>query len=288
LQRMLGHLSALTHARPETVLVVACGAGVTAGTFVTHPEIRRIVICDIESLVPQRVAPMFADENHGVISDLRTEVVYDDGRHFIRTTAEQFDIITSDPIDPWVKGCAALNTVEYYQMCKAHLKPGGVMSLWIPLYESNPAAVKSLVATFFSVFPNGVLWSNETEDGGYDAVLLGQAGSTQIDLDVLQRRLERPDHARVKKSLNEVGFPSALSLLSTYAGRAPDLAGWMRGAQINTDRNLRLQYLAGLAANTYVPGQILDEIMEYYRFPDDVFIGSEQATLELRKRLGER
>ena len=58
-------------------------------------------------------------------------------RHFIRTTKEKFDVITSDPIDPWVKGCAALNTVEYYQMCKAHLNPGGVMSLWIPFYESN-------------------------------------------------------------------------------------------------------------------------------------------------------
>ena len=84
LQRMLGHLSALVNAKPESVLVVACGAGVTAGSFVPHPETRRIVICDIEPLVPTRVAPHFAKENFNVIADPRTQVVSDDGRHFIR------------------------------------------------------------------------------------------------------------------------------------------------------------------------------------------------------------
>ena len=111
------------------MLVVACGAGVTAGSFIPHTNIQRIVICDIEPLVPKYVTPRFGKENYNVVDNPRVEVVHDDGRHFIRTTREKFDIITSDPIDPWVKGCAALNTVEYYEMCKAHLNPGGVMSL---------------------------------------------------------------------------------------------------------------------------------------------------------------
>jgi len=84
-------------------------------------------------------------------------VISDDGRHFIRTSKEKFDIITSDPIDPWVKGCAALNTVDYYQMCKDHLNPGGVMSLCIPLYESNVETAKSVIATFFNFAPAEVL-----------------------------------------------------------------------------------------------------------------------------------
>src|SRR5262245_23663450 len=214
LQRMLGHISALAHRKPESVLVVACGAGVTAGSFVVHPDIKRIVICDIEPLVPKYVAPMFEKENYAVVKDPRTEVVLDDGRHFVRTTKEKFDVITSDPIDPWVKGCAALNTVEYYETCKAHLKPGGVMSLWIPLYESNSATAKSVIATFFKVFPNGILWSNDVESEGYDAVLLGQVEATQFNLDQLQDRLDRSDHARVKQSLTEVGFHSAIDLLA--------------------------------------------------------------------------
>ncbi len=136
LQRMLGHLPALLHRKPESVLVVACGAGVTAGSFVLHPDVKRIVICDIEPLVPTTVTPMFGNENYHVVDGIagenphtvngkQVQVVYDDGRHFLRTTREKFDIITSDPIDPWVKGCAALNTVEYYEMCRDHLNPGG-------------------------------------------------------------------------------------------------------------------------------------------------------------------
>jgi spermidine synthase len=221
LQRMLGHLSALAHPNPESVLVVACGAGVTAGTFTQHPETKHIVICDIEPLVPKHVAPLFADNNFNVVNDPRTKVISDDGRHFIRTTKEKFDIITSDPIDPWFKGCAALNTVEYYEMCKAHLKPGGVMSLWLPLYECDIASAKSLIATFFKVFPHAIMWANDDDEGlGYDAVLFAQVDGTNFDLDKLEARLNRPDYAPVKKSLADVGFRSALSLLTTYAGQA--------------------------------------------------------------------
>ena len=285
LQRMLGHLSALVNEKPESVLVVACGAGVTAGTFVIHPETKRIVICDIEPLVPKMVAPMFAKENYNVVSDPRTQVVSDDGRHFIRTTKEKFDVITSDPIDPWVKGCAALNTVEYYEMCKAHLKPGGVMSLWIPLYESNAETVKSVISTFFKVFPNGVLWSNDDNGQGYDAVLFGQVDPSRIDLDKLQARLDRPDHARVKRSLDEAGFPTALDLLATYAGQARDLQEWMSDAQINTDRNMRLQYLAGWAVNSFLSGEIFNGILQYQRYPENLFTGSGEKQEVLKARL---
>jgi len=221
------------------------------------------------------------------VRDPRTEVVLDDGRHFIRTTREKFDIITSDPVDPWVKGSAALSTLEYYEMCKAHLKPGGVMTMWIPLYESNSETVKSSMATFFKVFPNGILWSNDHKGEGYDAVLFGRADPTQLDLDAWCERLDRDDHARVKQSLQEVGFHSAISLLGTYAGQAQDLQGWMRNAQINTDRNLRLQYLAGLSLNSFVGSEILDEIRAHCQFPDRLFVGSETRK-EMVKSLIER
>ena len=271
LQRMLGHLSALVDAKPESVLVVACGAGVTAGSFVPHPETRRIVICDIEPLVPTRVAPQFARENFNVIADSRTQVVSDDGRHFIRTTRETFDVITSDPIDPWVKGCAALNTVEYYRMCRDHLRPGGVMSLWVPLYESDRETVRTLMATFFEVFPDATLWSNDESGQGYDAVLLGQAGPTRLNLTELQARFDRPDYLAVRRSLRDAGFPTLSDLLGTYAGNAIDLKEWCHGAAINTDRNLRLQYLAGWSVNSFVSTRILDEIVSYRRYPVSLF-----------------
>ncbi len=118
----------------------------------------------------------------------------------------KFDVITSDPVDPWVKGSAALNTVEYYQMCKRHLKPGGIMSLWMPLYESNTAATKSFVSTFFEVFPNGLIFSNDEHFEGYDAVLIGQSDPSPINLDSIQTLLERDGYAAVRESLKEVGL----------------------------------------------------------------------------------
>ena len=285
LQRMLGHISALLNKNPESVLVVACGAGVTAGSFVPHPEVKRIVICDIEPLVPKYVAPLFAKENFDVVNDERTTVVIDDGRHFIHTTKEKFDVITSDPIDPWVKGCAALNTREYYQMCKDHLNPGGIMALWMPFYESSLETTKSLISTFFEVFPDGIIWSNDISGEGYDAVLFGQVGGTVIDVDELQEKLNDDAHRDVKKSLREVGFNSAIDLLATYAGQASDMKEWMKGAQINEDRNLRLQYIAGMWYNSYVEKDILNDILQYYRFPDNIFKGSESSLLSLKHSL---
>jgi spermidine synthase len=167
-------------------------------------------------------------------------------------------------------------------MCKAHLKPGGVMTVWIPLYESNLATAKSMIGSFFKVFPDGVIWSNDSDGEGYDAVLFGQAESAPIDIDKIQTRLGREAYEPVKKSLADVGFRSWVSLLATYAARAADLKDWLKDAQINTDHNLRLQYLAGLSLNTYRGSEILADIRQHYRFPDRLFSGSDRALLMVK------
>jgi len=186
LQRMLGQLSALLVREPKSVLVVGFGAGVTAGSFVLHPGIKRIVICEIEPLIPEVVSTYFSRENYNVAHDPRVQIVYDDARHFILTTKEKFDVITSDPIHPWVKGAATLYTKEYFELVKQHLNPGGVVTQWVPLYESYPDVVKSEVATFFDVFPNSTVWSNDIQGKGYDVVLAGHAAPHTIDIDSLR------------------------------------------------------------------------------------------------------
>jgi spermidine synthase len=303
LQRMLGHITMVTRRDPDSarkVLVVACGAGVTAGSYVPYDTVERIVICDIEPAVPRCVAPLFAPQNYNVVSDPRTQVVVDDGRHYLRTTREKFDVITSDPIDPWVKGCAALNTVEYYEMCKAHLNPGGVMALWLPLYGSDLASAKSAIATFFQVFPEAAIWSNDSSGAGYDVILFAQmAPAGRINVDRLQDWLRK--HPRVKQSLEDVGFgvrpideqhpgpppETGVDLLATYAGQARDLAAWTAGAQINHDRNLRLQFLAGLALNSKLSTEIFNDILIHYRFPDNLLEGSPPRLAAVRKVLEE-
>jgi spermidine synthase len=284
-QRMLGHLPALLHPQPRSVLVVGFGAGVTAGSFVVHPDLENIVVCELEPLVPQVVAPYFVKENHDVAHDPRAEILCDDARHYVLTTPRKFDIITSDPIHPWVKGSATLYTKEYFELCKRRLNPGGLVTQWVPLYESNAAVVRSEIATFFAVFPNGTIWSNDQAGGGYDLVLLGQVDALQIDADLLQERLNRPAYADVAKSLDEVGFGTAVRLLSTYGGRASDLQPWLAGAQINRDQNLRLQYLAGMGLNANETEQVYDQILNYRRFPEELFIGSGEHAQALRKAL---
>jgi len=282
LQRMLGHLPALLHPDPKSVLIVGFGAGVTAGSFVPHREVERIVICEMEPLIPPTATRYFGRQNYHVIDDPRTQIVYDDARHFVLTTPEKFDIITSDPIHPWVKGSATLYSKEYFELVKQHLNPGGVITQWVPLYESDVATVKSEIETFFDVFPNGTIWGNDIAGGGYDLVLLGQADPAKIDVDAMQQRLERPEYAAVAQSMREVGFPSAVSLLGTYAGQEPDLRRWLTGAEINRDGNLRLQYMAGLALNVSREGSIYSEMLTYRRFPANLIIGSDQRKMALR------
>jgi len=239
------------------------------------PAVERETIAEIEPLVPQVVSTYFAEHNENVVNNKKVHVQLDDARHFLMTTTEKFDAVTSDPLDPWVRGAAMLYTVEFFDVVKAHLNPGGAVTLFVQLYESNTEAVKSEVATFFQAFPNGVVWGNTNNGAGYDLVLLGQVEPTRIDLDRIDALLRDPRYADVARSLREIGFNSAVDLFSTYAGRAGDLAGWYRDAQINRDRNLRLQYLAGLGLNLYQSGEIYSQMLAYRRPPDDIFVGSD-------------
>jgi spermidine synthase len=282
IQRMLGHVSALLHRKPRTVLIVGFGAGVTAGSFTQYPDIERIVICEIEPLVPKVVSTHFQNENYDVVKDPRVEIVYDDARHYLLTTREKFDIITSDPIHPWVKGSATLYTRDYFELVRDHLNPGGVVTQWVPFYESTFGVVKSQLATFFDIFPRSLIFANVSEGWNSDVVLFGEANPQLIEPDAIQQRLDRPDHARVKKSLANVGFFSVIDLLATYAGRATDLKEWLRDAQINTDRNLRLQYLAGMDSTGHRATQIYEDMTRDRQFPENLFAGSDE-TMDMLK-----
>jgi len=284
LERMMGHVPALLHPNPRSVLTVGFGAGVTAGSFVPYPGVQSLVICELEPLIPPASNEFFGAQNYSVMHDPRTRIVYDDARHFIFTTNQKFDIITTDPIHPWVKGTSTLYSKEYYELVKSHLNPGGVVAQWLPIYDSDPETVKSEFATFFAVFPNGTVWSNYTQkEGGYDLVLIGGNANT-LDVDSIQQRLDRPEYSKVLSSISEVGFHSAAEILATYAGRAQDLRPYFSGASINDDMNLRLQYLAGLGVNSMAFQKVFSEVMSYRRFPDDLFRGSE-ARLEILRTL---
>ena len=235
------------------------------------------------SLVPRVVSTYFAEHNFNVVKNPKTRVHLDDARNYLQTTDEKFDAITSDPLDPWVKGAAMLYTREFFDLAKRHLNTGGVVTLFVQLYESNTEAVKSEIATFMEAFPNGVVWGNTQEGRGYDLVLLGQLSPNPINVDEIEQRLRRPEYAQVRLSLSQIGMNSAVDLFSTYAGTATELQPWLKNASINRDRNLRLQYLAGLGLNLYQIESIYADMLAFRRFPEEIFTTSPEWIDRLRK-----
>ncbi len=282
LQRMLGHLTTLLPKRAKSVLNIGCGAGVTAGAVSVSPMVEKLTIVEIEPLVPYTVSTFFGEHNYNVVTNRKTHVEIDDARHFLLTTRETFDAITSDPFDPWVKGAASLYTAEFWEEAKRHLNPGGIVTVFVQLYESGTLAVKSEMATFFEAFPGAMVFGNTYNGQGYDMVLVGQLQPEAIDVDAMQTKLERPEYAIVAQSLREIGMSSATDLLSTYAGNADDLKGYLADAQVNRDRNLRLQYLAGLGVNAYEQASIYHDIVRNGRWTPGIFVGKDSTVRKLQ------
>jgi spermidine synthase len=285
LQRMLGHLTTLLPANPSSVLVIGCGAGVTAGATSINPDVSKVTIAEIEKLVPKFVATYFGDHNYNVVDNPKTEIHIDDARHFLVTTDQKFDAITSDPFDPWVKGAANLYSREFWQIAKDHLNPGGVVTVFVQLYESGTAAVKSEIATFRQVFPNAIIFANTVNGQGYDVVLVGQKDPGPIDIDEVQRKLSDPRYAAVAQSLAEIGMYSAVDLFSTFSGQGPMLDAWLADAEINTDRNLRLQFLAGLGVNAWEQVDMYRNMIANRRYPENLFQGSPDHIDALRNAM---
>jgi spermidine synthase len=285
LQRMLGHFTTLVPKSPKKVLVIGCGAGATAGAVSIDQNVETLIIAEIEPLVPRVVSEHFGEHNFNVVRNPKTHVVIDDARHFLLTTDETFDAITSDPLDPWVKGAATLYTKEFFELAKSKLNPGGTVTLFVQLYESTPEAVKSEIGTFFEVFPNGVIWGNTHQGRGYDTVLMGTVEAPHFNVDEWEARINSPQYAAVKDSLREISIYSALDLFANYAGRASDMKAYLADAQINRDRDLRLQYLAGLGLNLYQSGPIYADILRHKKYPEGLFSGSPETLQKLRNAI---
>jgi len=231
------------------------------------------------------VSTHFAEHNFNVVANPKVKVHLDDARHYLLTTDEKFDAITSDPLDPWVKGAATLYTREFFQVVKNHLNPGGVVTLFVQLYESTDSAVKSEIATFLEAFPNGAVFANTVNGQGYDLVLFGQLEAGKINVDAVQARLDDPANAAIAQSLREIGISSAVELFGTYAGRRSDMQNWLSDAIINTDRNLKLQYLAGLGLNLYQSDAIYKAMIREAKYPEELFEGSDETLKSLRAKI---
>jgi spermidine synthase len=292
LQRLLGHLTTLVPVNPENptdpkhVMVIGFGAGVTAGAVSIDPIVDTLTIVELERLVPETVSTYFSQFNFDVARNPKTQVHIDDARHYLLTTKQKFDCITSDPFDPWVKGAAVLYTREFFTLMKEHLNPGGCVTVFVQLYQAGLEAVKSEVATFAEVFPNMTVWANLHEGAGYDLVLVGQNEPTKIDMAAWDARLQSPEYAQMANSLAEIGVFSADDLVLAFGETGKDLAPWLADAQINTDRNLRLQYLAGMGLNRFEQAEIYSQMLQYRKYPEGLLIAPPERINLLRNAMG--
>jgi spermidine synthase len=285
LQRMVGHLPAVLHPNPKSVLGIGFGAGVSAGTFTRYPGIEHITICEIEPVIPPTSTRFFGKYNYEVFRNPKTHVIFDDARHYLMTTNDKFDIIASDPLDIFAKGTAAIYSKEYFESVKRHLNPGGLFTLYVPLYETDLRTIKSELATFFAAFPHSTIWANTINGAGYDMVFMGHLEDPKINLDEISTRMSRPDYEPVVQSLFEIGVTSMNDLLSTYAGQNYDLGVWSAGAELNTDGDLRLQYLGGWGINSTMEDRLYREMLKYRQVPRGLFTGSPDRVESLMRAI---
>ncbi len=165
IQRLQGHLPLLLDARPERVLHIGFGSGGTAWAVAQHP-VKEITIAEISPEVLAVSGSVFGDVNHNVLADPRVRVVLNDGRNVLLATGERFDVILSDSIHPVWAGNSTLYTREYFELCRKHLRPGGVVSMWLPLYSLTTGSYLAIVRAFWEVFPSTCIW--------YDPVVLNE------------------------------------------------------------------------------------------------------------------
>lgn len=261
LQLLLGHVPALIHPEPHSALVVGLGAGFTLGSAAAHPEIERLVVVEIEPAVVDAAA-LFGDANGHPLDVPGLEIVFQDGRNYLKTTREEFDLIIADPIHPWTYGAAYLYTTEYYELARRRLEQGGLMCQWVPATELSLRNVKSVVATFARNFDYVVLWR-----GSFDLLLIGSNSPIRIDLDRFSERLGRPS---VQSQLSRLGLDKPSSLLAGFAMDDAAVRAWSDGDIINTDDNLYLEFSSPLNIGSSQLKRILHSIDSHLANPSAV------------------
>ncbi len=234
-QRTLGHLPMLLHPNPRNVFVLGTGTGMTLGATSIHPEVESIVLAEIEPTV-LAATRTFGDYNHRVLDNPKLRIVFNDGRNYLATTRESYDVITADPIHPWSGGAAYLYTAEYFRIVAGHLRPGGIACQWLPIYELTPRDVKTVVRTFGESFRYVAIWLTH-----YDAEIVGSNAPIVLDEGALARRMAVP---AIAKDLESVEMGSAEDFLSYFVAATSGSRRFAEGGAVNTDDNLVLEFSA--------------------------------------------
>lgn len=226
--------------------IVGFGSGVTVGAALRFP-IRSLEVVELEGSTIE-ASRFFADVNHldyafdhfPYVSERRLQVFADDGRNYLAASPKSYDVIISEPSNPWLTGVSDLFTRDHFVIAKRKLKPSGIYCQWAQLYELSPDNVKTLYRTFAENFRHVVVFS--AEDLSSDTVLIGSDAPLPLDLARVRRTFDRPGVARELERAY-VHTPEDVLARVLLASRDEVLA-FTKGAVINTDDNARIELAA--------------------------------------------
>jgi spermidine synthase len=239
-QILVGLLPVLLHGGAEQeVFVVGYGSGITIGAIAQAPEVARLDVVELEPEVYTAADGFFGSFNHRPEDDPRVHRYVGDARNFLLAGDRAYDVIVSEPSNPWMAGVASLFSREFYHFARAHLAPGGVFCQWVQLYEMGPRNVKMIYRTFHDAFPYVYAFTPSAHSA--DTILVGALRPLALDLEHVGRRA-REDSIRAE--LERARVTSVEDLFANLILGPDEIAAFSAGATLNTDDNARLEYTA--------------------------------------------
>jgi len=260
-QVMLGLLPAMLHPAPKNAFVVGLGTGSTAGWLADVPGMARVDVVELEPGMSQLARTYFTPVNRDVMSKANVNLIVGDAREALLVAGPRYDLIVSEPSNPYRAGIATLFTREYYQAVKSRLAEGGVFAQWLQGYEVDTRSVQLVYATLASVFPNVETWST----GPGDLVFIAHPASPSYSMDQLRSKMAQPLFA---EALLRVWFTRTVEGVLAHHFASPHIARQItqKDPTPNTDDKNQLEYgfARGLAQRgTFNPGQLLADAMEH-------------------------
>ncbi len=241
-QVISGHLPLLFHDDPKKVLVIGLGCGVTLGAVERHP-VESIRCLEIAPEVVEAAA-LFSEANGGALEDPRVTMTIGDGRNFLLHTRETFDVIVSEPSNPWIAGIGNLFTREFLRLARARLAPGGVMCQWTNLYDLSESDLAIMLATYREAFPHGAIFLSHLGD----LLLIGTEKPPALGFETLLHRL---DDERIQSDLRRVGITTLYDLFGNFVTDFENLGPLAPPeAPIHTDDRAQLEFSAPKNLNT--------------------------------------
>ena len=266
-QILIGTIPLLMRQQTDNVLLIGLGSGVTLGSIEQFP-VKKVTCVELEPAVVE-ASRHFDDINNHPLDDPRLRLVSNDGRNFIFTSEEKFDVIVSEPSNPWIAGVANLFTLEYFKRGAERLTDDGVFSQWLQIYEMSAEDVRTLVATFRKAFPFVYLFRGSLGD----LMLAGSKTERALDLNTIRAHLSDP---KVAADYKRIDVESELDLISRFYMGPDELGRFSAGSVINTDDNALIEFNAprrvGTAEETIAKN--VKELQEYSASPLPYVVGA--------------